>query len=221
VTARRAWAAAAASVAVITAGCGPSQPDYRAIWSTAPPTTTSTAADGQPQSISAYLENIGITGEPLPPDKLPDLSVDLPTPAGWQPYANTNLSPGTRMIAKGDTYPTAMILAFKLNGDFDVREALKYADGDAKSSANFKELNSSSADYDGFPSAMVEGTYDLNGQRMQSYNRMVIPTANPVRAGVPGQRYLIQLTVTTFADEAQKQGPDIEAIIKGFTVAAK
>ncbi len=27
------------------------------------------------------------------------------------------------MIAKGDTYPTAMLLVFKLTGDFDVNEA--------------------------------------------------------------------------------------------------
>lgn len=214
------WAALTAAAVVAVSGCGPDQPDYQSLWSTTP-TTTTASSDEPPESISAYLERIGITGEPLPPDGLPDLAVNVPTPPGWLPYANTNLSPGTRMIAKGDTYPTAMLLAFKLNGDFDVREALKHADGDARLSKNFKELNTSDADYDGFPSAMIEGTYDLNGQRMQSYNRIVIATGKPVREGIPGQRYLIQLTVTTFADEAQAQGPDIEAIIKGFTVAAK
>jgi hypothetical protein len=68
---------------------------------------------------------------------------------------------------------------------------------------------------------MIEGNYDLNGQRMQSYNRMVIATGTPARPGLPGQRYLVQLTVTAFADKAQADGPDIEAIIVGFTVKAK
>ncbi len=39
---------------------------------------------------------------------------------------------------------------------------------------------------------MIEGTYDLNGRRMQSYNRVVIATGRPVRPNMPGQRYLVQ-----------------------------
>jgi hypothetical protein len=68
---------------------------------------------------------------------------------------------------------------------------------------------------------MVEGTYDLNGQRMQSYNRVVVATGTPVRKNLPGQKYLIQLTVTGFAAQAQAEGPDVEAIIRGFQVRAK
>ena len=157
----------------------------------------------------------------MAPDKLTDLTVSLPTPPGWAPYINPNLAPGTRVIAKGDTYPTAMLLVFQLDGDFDVKEALKHADGDAELSENFKRLNGSDDNFRGFPSSMVEGTYDLNGQRMQSYNRVVVATGTPVRQNLPGQKYLIQLTVTSFADQAQAQGPDIEAIIRGFQVRAK
>ena len=53
---------------------------------------------------------------------------------------------------------------------------------------------------------MIEGSYDLNGQRMQSYNRVVIATGTPVRPNLPGQQYLIQLTVTGFADQAAGGG---------------
>jgi hypothetical protein len=145
----------------------------------------------------------------------------VPEPPGWKPYFNVNLAPGTRTIAKGDTYPTAMLLVFQLDGNFDVREALKHANGDAELSQNFAKLNDSTDDFMGFPSSMIEGTYDLNGQRMQSYNRIVIAQGTPVRAGLPGQTYLVQLTVTAFANEAQDDGPDIETVIKGFTVAKK
>jgi hypothetical protein len=212
-------AVAALLITPTVAGCGPSAPDYRSIWTT---TTTATPTTTEaPVSISTYLENIGVTGAPVAPDKLTDLTVTVPQPAGWKPYYNPNLSPGTRTIAKGDTYPTAMLLVFQLNGDFDPAKALKHADGDAKLSQNFKQLNASDAAFLGFPSAMIEGNYDLNGQRMQSYNRMVIATGTPARPGLPGQRYLVQLTVTAFADQAEADGPDIEAIIKGFTVKAK
>ena len=43
------------------------------------------------------------------------------------------------MIAKGDTYPTAMLMVFQLDGDFDVAEAIKHADADAELSENFKQ----------------------------------------------------------------------------------
>ena len=68
-------------------------------------------------------------------------------------------------------------------------------------SENFKQLNASEKNWRGFPSSMIEGSYDLNGQRMQSYNRIVIATGSPPA----NQRYLVQLTVTSFADEAQAQ----------------
>ena len=115
---------------------------------------TSTEA---PVPLSAYLENLGVSGAPVAPDKLTDLTVSLPTPPGWAPYSNPNLAPGTRVIAKGDTYPTAMLLVFQLQGDFDVKDALKHADGDAELSENFKRLNASDDNFRGFPSSMVEG----------------------------------------------------------------
>ena len=216
----RRWVLPAAAVVIAAAGCAPEAPDYQSIWSTTPTTTTTTSTEA-PEPLSAYLENLGVTGAPVAPDKLTDLTVSLPTPPGWAPYTNPNLAPGTRVIAKGDTYPTAMLLVFQLEGDFDVKDALKHADGDAELSENFKRLNGSDDNFRGFPSSMVEGTYDLNGQRMQSYNRVVVATGTPVRRNLPGQKYLIQLTVTGFADQAQAEGPDVEAIIRGFQVRAK
>ena len=212
---------AGAVIALVVAGCGPSTPDYKSIWTTTTSTTTTAPNTDKPISLSTYFENIGITGAPVAPDKLTDLTVTVPEPPGWKPYFNVNLSPGTRTIAKGDTYPTAMLLVFQLDGNFDVAEALKHANGDAELSANFKQLNASTDNFRGFPSSMIEGTYDLNGQRMQSYNRIVFAEGTPARANLPGQRYLVQLTVTAFANEAQADGPDIEAVIKGFTVAKK
>ena len=210
----------AAVVVTAAVACGPATPDYQSIWSTSATTTTTTNTD-VPVPLSAYLENIGVTGAPVAPDKLTDLTVSFPTPPGWTPYANPNLSPGTRMIAKGDTYPTVMLLVFQLTGDFDIADALKHANADAQMSENFKKLNDSSDNYRGFPSSMVEGTYDLNGKRMQSYNRVVIATGTPARPNVPGQKYLVQFTITSFADQAAANGPDIEAILRGFVVKAK
>lgn len=220
-TLRTTLSAMLAAVGLTVVGCGPAAPDYQSIWSTAPATTTTTTPTEAPtQSFADYLESVGVVGRPVAADKLTDLSVAIPVPDGWQPYVNQNLAPGTRTITKGDGYPSAMLVVFELTGQVNAAEVVKHADADAKMSENFKELNSSLDNFRGFPSSMIEGSYDLQGQRMQSYNRVVIATGKPTKPGAPGVQYLVQLTVTSFADEAQADGPDIEAIIRGFTVKA-
>jgi hypothetical protein len=223
---RHRWAAAAALVVLAAAGCGEKTADYTSLLSTTSTTPTPTTAEA-PVPISGYLENAGVTGEPVAPDKLTDLTVTLPRPPGWQQYSNSNLAPGTRVIAKGDTYPTAMLMVFKLNGDFDVAQAIQHGSADAELSENFKRLNASNDDWHGFPSSMIEGSYDLNGRRMHSYNRIVIATGTPQnptvagQAAPPPQRYLIQFTVTGYAEKAAEEAPDIESVIAGFAVAKK
>jgi hypothetical protein len=64
---------------------------------------------------------------------------------------------------------------------------------------------------------MIQGSYDVEGTRLHSWNRIVIPTGSPPT----NQRYLVQLTITSLADQAVTQSTDIEAIIHGFVVAAK
>jgi hypothetical protein len=206
--------AATAALALAVAGCGAEAPDYQSIWSTSATTTTPTSTE-PPVPIAAYLERAGVSGDPVAADKLTDLTVTIPTPPGWKPYANPNLAPGTRVIAKGDTYPTAMLMVFKLTGNFNVDEAIKHGYADAELSQNFKRLNASTDDWKGFPSSMIEGSYDLNRRRMHSYNRIVIATGSPPA----NQRYLVQLTVTGYAEKAAEEAPDIESIIAGFNVA--
>jgi Probable lipoprotein LpqN len=193
-------ATAVALVVLAATGCGAETPDYRSVWSTSsttPPPTTTEA----PVPIAKFLEDAGVTGEPVAPQKLADLTLTMPQPKGWQQYNNPNFAPGTQVIAKGDTYPIAMLVVLMLTGDFDVNEAIKHGYADAELSQNFKR--------------MIEGSYDLNGRRMHSYNRIVIPTGAPPA----NQRYLVQFTVTGYAEKAAEEAPDIEAVIAGFNVA--
>jgi hypothetical protein len=124
-------------------GCGAEVPDYQSVWSTSPTTTATPTTTGTPVPIAAYLEQSGVTGDPIAPDRLTDLTVTMPTPPGWEPYVNTNFAPGTRVIAKGDTYPIAMLVVLKLAGDFNVDEAIKHGYADAELSENFQRLNAS------------------------------------------------------------------------------
>ncbi|MDY6997605.1 MAG: LpqN/LpqT family lipoprotein [Actinomycetota bacterium] len=208
---------AAVLAAALACGCTTEAPDYQSVWSTPSSATTApepTATQPEQVPLSQFLEEIGVVGQPVAPDKLTDLTVSIPTPQGWEPYRDASLAPGTRMIAKGDTYPTAMLMVFELDGEFDAATALTHADVDAEMSENFRRLGGSDADFNGFPSSVIEGSYDLAGSRMHTYNRVVIATgAAPQR-----QRYLVQFTVTGYADKAAEEAPDIEAIIEGFTV---
>jgi hypothetical protein len=209
--------AAACALAIVLAACGTSTPDYSSVYTTPTPTTTTTAASTTPTPIAQYLDSVGVTGEQVALDKLTDLTVTMPHPPGWTKYSNSNFSPGTEVIAKNNTYPTAMVMVFRLAGNFDVAEALKHASADAEISKNFTKLNSSNADFGGFPSSMIEGSYDLNDKRLHTYNRVVIP----VTPAPKFQRYLVQFTVTTLADQAVPESGDVEAIIKGFAVSVK
>jgi hypothetical protein len=197
--------------------CGPKDPDYQSILSRSSTTGTSATTTAKPVPLSQYLESIGVTGQQVAPGSLPDLTVSIPTPPGWSPYSNPNIAKETMIIAKGGKYPTARLVVFRLRGDFDPAQVIKHGNDDAQLFENFRQLDASTANYNGFPSSMIQGSYDLDGTRLHSWNRIVIPTGSPPA----NQRYLAQLTITSLADQAAAQSSDIDAIIHGFVVAAK
>ncbi|BBX72308.1 hypothetical protein MSHI_02140 [Mycobacterium shinjukuense] len=153
----------------------------------------------------------------MAPNSLTDLTVSIPTPPGWSPYSGPKITPETVLISKGGKYPTARLVVFGLRGDFDAAQVLKHGNDDAHLFENFTQLDASSADFNGFPSSMIQGSYDLEGRRLHSWNRIVIATGS----GPAKQRYLVQLTITSLANEAAQHGSDIDAIIRGFVVTAK
>ncbi len=214
---RRAGSAAAVALTLTAVACGPKTPDYQSIWSTTPTTTTTTTRVAKPVPLSQYLQNIGVTGQQVAPGKLPDLTVSIPTPPGWSAANNPHIAPETVMISKGGKYPTARLVVFLLRGDFDPAQVIQHGNDDAQLFEDFKQLDASTTPYNGFPSSMIQGSYDLDGTRLHSFNRIVIATGSPPAK----QRYLVQLTITGLANEAVAQSSDIEAIMRGFVVAAK
>jgi hypothetical protein len=206
------------ALAVSAVGCAPKAPDYQSVLSKTS-TTTTTTPTAKPVPLSQYLQNIGVTGQQVAPGSLPDLTVSIPTPAGWSAFNDPKkIAPETVMISQGGKFPTARLVVFKLSGDFDPAQVIKHGNDDAQLFENFKQLDASTTPYNGFPSSMIQGSYDLDGTtRLHSWNRIVIPTgSSPAH-----QRYLVQLTITSVANQAAAQSTDIEAIIRGFVVAAK
>jgi hypothetical protein len=212
---RVSFAAALLLLTALPVGCGPKNPDYQSIWTTT--TSTTATPTGAPVPFSQYLESNGISGSPVEPSTLTDLTVSIPTPPGWQRINRPNIPPTTELIAGADAFPNAMLIVFKLGGDFDATELVKHGNDDARLAQNFKQLESSNAAFHGFPSSMVEGSYNLGDQRLHTINRIVIATGS----GSEPERYLVQLSVTSVADKAVADAVDVEAILHGFTVAAK
>ena len=195
--------------------CGAQTADYSSVWTTSANSTSATAVSTTPTPIAQYLAGVGVTGQQIPLDKVTDLTVTLPRPAGWTKYSNPNFSPGTEAVAKNNTYPTAMVMVFKLDGNFDIPAALEHADDDAELSKNFTRLNYSNDDFKGFPSSMIEGSYEHSGTRLHTYNRIVFPVTSRF------DRFLVQFTVTTLAEQAAAAAPDVQKVIEGFSVAVK
>jgi hypothetical protein len=214
---QRATAAAIVALALPVVACSPKGPDYTSVWTTSSTATTTTTTD-KPVPLSQYLDNIGVTGKQLAPSALTDLKVSIPTPPGWSAFNDpSKISPQTVLISKGGKYPTARLVVFALHGNFDPTQVIKHGNDDAQLFDNFKQLDASEAPFNGFPSSMIQGSYDLDGTRLHSWNRIVIPTGSPPA----NQRYLVQLTITSLADQAAAQSTDIDAIIHGFVVATK
>jgi hypothetical protein len=199
------------------AGCRTEAPDYQSVWTTTQRSTSTTTTAARPVPLSQYLESIGVAGSQVAPDTLTDLTATIPTPPGWEKVQKPGITPDTELIAKDGKYPTAMLMVFKLRGEFDAADVVKHGNVDAQLSQHFKRLDESTADYRGFPSSMIQGSYEINDLRLHGFNRIVIPTGSPPA----NQRYLVQLTITSLAEQAVADSNDIEAIIAGFTVAAK
>lgn len=214
----RRLAAIVAAAAVLTA-CSSEAPDYQSIWDTSSTTAAPapTPTDDRVVPIAVFLEQEGVIGAPMTPDDLTGITITMPRPQGWQLITDPNYPQAYEILRKtveSGYSPQALLMVFKLSGDFDIAEAIDHGYADAQMSQDFTQLNASIENFNGQPSAMIEGSYTLLEQRLHTYNRIVIPTSAPPAA----ERYLIQFTVTTAADQAAAHAADVEQLISGFKV---
>jgi Probable lipoprotein LpqN len=202
---------------VLVAGCGAKAPDYQSLLPPSSPKPAPTTP-ARPVPIADYLQDHGVVGVPMTMASLTEIKVSMPTPPGWSVVSDPKQQDTFEVIRKTnvDAYqPTAMLMVFKLMGNFNVAEAIRHGYGDAELTDRFNRLNASMADFQGMPSAMIEGSYNVGDQRLHTYNRIVIATGPPP----VNQHYLVQFSVTTAAADAESLGADVESIIRGFAVA--
>jgi hypothetical protein len=205
-------------MALLLAACGSSghpngatsSPTTSAV---ATPTMTPVTRDPKvpPVPFRDYLSSIGVTGVPARFDDTPGLKVTVPIPDGWTRTGDPLFATGVDFVQPLDgngTYPSSTLMAILLEGNFDPKEAVRHANGDALPPTS-TGITESFDDYQGFPSAAAEGI--AGGS--QHYSRILIAT-------VPssGKRYLVQLTATTLADKPIAQSPALSSVISGLKV---
>ena len=168
-------------------------------------------------TLTDFFKEKGVALEPQNPRDFRALNITLPMPTGWSQVPDPNVPDAFAVIADragGDGLYTsnAQLVVYKLVGDFDPREAITHGYIDSQQLTNWQSTDASLAEFGGFPSSVIEGTYRQNDMVLNTSRRHVIATAG-------SDRYLVTLSVTTAANQAVAAANATDAIVNGFRVA--
>ncbi|ORV02344.1 hypothetical protein AWB93_05870 [Mycobacterium bohemicum] len=179
----------------------------------APPAVTP-AASG---TVREYLQSKGVKLEAQKPQGFNALDITLPVPARWTQVPDPNVPDAFAVIAdrQGSSIysSNAQVVVYKLVGSFDPKDAITHGYVDSQKLPAWQTTNASMADFGGFPSSVIEGTYRDGDVTLNTSRRNVIATSGR-------DKYLVSLAVTTDRAVAVADGPATDAIINGFRVTA-
>ncbi|RFD27205.1 hypothetical protein MUBE_00850 [Mycobacterium uberis] len=189
----------------------PQSPGSTALGPTPP--TIATPVSG---TLRDYFKAKDITLVAQKPQDFKALDITLPVPTRWTQVPDPNVPDAFVVIADrlGNSLYTsnAQLVVYKLVGNFDPREAITHGFVDTQQLLAWKTTNASLADFDGFPSSIIEGTYRENDMTLNTSRRYVIVSSEP-------DKYLVSLSVTTALSQAVADAPATNAIISGFRVS--
>jgi hypothetical protein len=178
------------------------------------PQTVTPAASG---TLRDYFQSKGVKLEAQKPQEFKALDITLPVPARWTQVPDPNVPDAFAVIAdrQGSSVYTsnAQVVVYKLVGNFDPRDAISHGYVDSQKLLAWQSTNASMADFDGFPSSVIEGTYREGDMTLNTSRRHVIATSGR-------DKYLVSFSVTTDRAVAVGDAPATDAIISGFRVAA-
>jgi hypothetical protein len=107
--------------------------------------------------------------------------------------------------------PNAQLKIYKLVGEFDPREAISHGYIDSQKLFAWQSTAASMADFGGFPSSVIGGTYRENDVTLNTSRRHLIAQSG-------ADRYLVSLFVTTSANQVVATAAATDAIVNGFKV---
>jgi Probable lipoprotein LpqN len=168
-------------------------------------------------TLREYLESKGVKLEAQKAQGFKALDITLPVPTRWTQVPDPNVPDAFAVIAdrQGNSIYTsnAQVVVYRLVGKFDPQEAITHGYVDSQKLLAWQTTNASMADFGGFPSSIIEGTYRDGDMVLNTSRRHVIATSGR-------DTYLVSLAVTTDHAQAVADGPATDAIINGFRVAA-
>jgi hypothetical protein len=178
-----------------------------------PPTQT----PGVSGTLRDFLQSKGVKLEAQKPQGFKALDITLPLPTRWTQVPDPNVPDAFAVIAdrSGTSIYTsnAQVVVYKLVGNFDPKEAITHGFVDSQQLLAWQTTNASMADFGGFPSSIIEGTYRDGDMLLNTSRRHVIATSGR-------DKYLVSLSVTTDRSVAIADAPATDAIINGFRVIA-
>lgn len=221
-------AAAAPAAADPAAASAPVTPQASAAPSPAEPSTaagtTAVAAPAEPPiqpaasgTIAEFLKEKSVAMEPQKAAGFTALNIVLPVPTGWSVVPDPNVPDAFGVIADrtgGDGLYTsnAQVLVYKLVGDVDPREAISHGYIDSQKLRAWQSTSASMAEFGGFPSSIITGTYRDGDLTLNTSRRYVIAKSG-------ADHYLVSLSVTTAANQAVAAAMATDGILNGFRVS--
>lgn len=176
-----------------------------------PPTLTP-AVTG---TLRDYFQAKGVKLEAQKPQGFKALDITLPVPYRWTQVPDPNVPDAFAVIAdrQGNSVYTsnAQLVVYKLVGNFDPREAITHGYADSQKLLVWQTTNASMADFGGFPSSIIEGTYRDGDMTLNTSRRHVIATSGR-------DNYLVSLSVITDRSQVVGDAPATDSIINGFRV---
>ncbi|OQZ93533.1 hypothetical protein BST11_02625 [Mycobacterium alsense] len=173
------------------------------------------AAPAVTGTVRDYLQSKGVKLEAQKPQGFKALDITLPVPPRWTQVPDPNVPDAFAVIADrhGTSIYTsnAQVVVYKLVGDFDPKEAITHGFVDSQQLPAWQTTNAAIADFGGFPSSVIEGTYRDGDMMLNTSHRHVIATSGH-------DKYLVSLAVTTDRSVAVADAPATDAIVNGFRV---
>ncbi len=189
-----------------------------------PPAPAPDAAAAPPALVPApsgtlrdYFNSKGVKMEPQKAAGFTALDLVLPVPQGWTQVPDPNVPDAFAVIANRRSpslyAPNAQLVVYRLVGDFDPHEAITHGYVDSQQLPAWRNTDASLVDYNGAPSALIEGTFRQNEMTLNTSRRHVIVTSGP-------DKYLVSLAVTTEAGGGVGEAQATDGIVNGFRAGA-
>ncbi len=167
-------------------------------------------------TLREYLQSKGVKLLAQKPQGFNALDITLPVPPRWTQVPDPNVPDAFAVIADrqgSSVYSSnAQVVVYKLVGNFDPKDAITHGYVDSQKLPAWQTTNASMADFGGFPSSVIEGTYRDGDMTLNTSRRNIIATSGR-------DKYLVSMSVTTDRAVAVADGPATDAIVNGFRVA--